>query len=52
MKALCQLRAEDDGATAIEYALILAAIAAVIVVLVIALGGKVRDMFNRANTGW
>jgi pilus assembly protein Flp/PilA len=40
------LRQEDRGATAVEYGLIVALIAAVIVVIVGLLGGKVADAFS------
>ncbi len=47
--------AKDDGASAVEYGLLVAAIAAVIVVIVFALGGLVRDKFqstcNAIDTG-
>ncbi len=36
----------DDGASAVEYGLLVAAIAALIVVIVFALGGLVRDVFK------
>ena len=36
----------DEGASAVEYGLLVAAIAAVIVVIVFALGGLVRDKFH------
>jgi pilus assembly protein Flp/PilA len=39
---------EDTGASAVEYGLLLAAIAAVIVIVVFALGGAVRDMFTES----
>jgi pilus assembly protein Flp/PilA len=46
----CKLQAlwatRDRGATAVEYGLIVAAIAAVIVVTVITLGTKVEDAFK------
>jgi len=41
---------EDTGASAVEYGLLLAAIAAVIVIVVFALGGAVRDMFTESCT--
>jgi|GEM_PF-1920647 len=49
-------RLADDGASAVEYALLVAAIAAVIAALVFALGSYVRGAFqtscdNIANTG-
>ena len=37
---------KDDGASAVEYGLLVAAIAALIVIIVFALGGLVRDVFN------
>jgi pilus assembly protein Flp/PilA len=49
MNALQRLATDDSGASAIEYALLIAAIAALIVVLVLALGGKVFNMFGAAN---
>ena len=49
---LCRVRElvrDEGGATAIEYALILAAIAAVITVIVIQLGTKVEALYSKAN---
>ena len=43
-------RCDDTGASAVEYGLLLAAIAAVIVIVVFALGGVVRDMFTESCT--
>jgi len=40
----------DDGATAVEYGLLVAAIAAVIVAVVFLLGGKVSSAFDHTNT--
>ena len=40
----------DRGATAVEYGLMVALIAAVIVGVVAALGGKVNDAFTTVNT--
>ncbi len=37
----------DEGASAVEYGLLVAAIAAVIVVVVFALGGLVKDKFSK-----
>jgi pilus assembly protein Flp/PilA len=39
----------DRGATAVEYGLIVAAIAAVIVVVVVTLGGKINAAFTAVN---
>ena len=36
----------DSGASAVEYGLLVAAIAALIVIVVFALGGLVRDVFK------
>ncbi len=39
---------DDTGASAVEYGLLLAAVAAVIVFAVFALGGAVQDMFSES----
>jgi pilus assembly protein Flp/PilA len=39
-------RRGDDGASAVEYGLLVAAIAALVVIIVFALGGLVRDVFT------
>lgn len=43
---------EDDGATAVEYALMLALIAAVIFTAVDLLGVKVADTFTDLDAQW
>lgn len=40
-------RKNEDGASAVEYGLLVAAIAAVIVVVVFLLGGYVKEAFNK-----
>ncbi|GLY02630.1 MULTISPECIES: Flp family type IVb pilin [Actinoplanes] len=40
----------DEGATAVEYSLLAALIAGVIVVAVTALGGRITTMFNNLVT--
>ncbi|GLY02629.1 MULTISPECIES: Flp family type IVb pilin [Actinoplanes] len=40
----------DEGATAVEYSLLAALIAGVIVVAVTALGGRIRTLFNTLIT--
>ncbi len=45
--ALCK---DEEGPTAIEYALLAAAIAGVIVGVVLALGKKVNNLFEDANS--
>ncbi|MGX5697103.1 Flp family type IVb pilin [Agromyces soli] len=43
------LRSEEDGATAVEYGLIVALIAAVIVGVVVILGGQINDAFQTVS---
>lgn len=43
---------DDSGATAVEYGMLVAAIAAVIVTAVFLLGTKVLAAFNAINTAW
>lgn len=46
---LVTMRRDDDdrGASAVEYGLLVAGIAAVIVVLVMTLGGRIHDSFQK-----
>ena len=46
-RPLCR---DDGGATAVEYGLMVALIAAVIVVAVTALGSKLKTVFNGIST--
>jgi pilus assembly protein Flp/PilA len=41
---------EDRGVTAVEYALMVAAIAVAIIVIVFTLGGNISKLFNKVNT--
>jgi pilus assembly protein Flp/PilA len=41
---------DEEGATAVEYGIMVAAIAAVIVTVVYAIGGKVNTAFTAVNT--
>jgi pilus assembly protein Flp/PilA len=41
---------DESGASAVEYGLIIAAIAAVTVIILFALGGVVRDLFTESCT--
>ena len=43
---------DEEGATAVEYAIMAAAIAAVIVVVVFSIGVKTKDMYNLLDTKW
>ena len=40
-------RKDEQGASAVEYGLLVAAIAALIVIIVFALGGVVKDVFTK-----
>ena len=42
----------EDGATAVEYSIMVGLIAAVIIATVIALGGEVLAMFNALLAAW
>ncbi len=46
MRSLMNAR-NDEGASAVEYGLLVAAIAAVIVVIVFALGGVIKNVFSK-----
>ena len=41
---------DERGASAVEYGLLVAGIAALVVVVVFALGGTIRDAFSSTNT--
>lgn len=43
---------QEDGAMAIEYAILAASIAAVIAATVIAVGEKLPTMFSAVSTAW
>jgi pilus assembly protein Flp/PilA len=43
-------RKDEKGASAVEYGLLVAAIAALIVIIVFSLGGVVKDVFNKTCT--
>ena len=51
IKTLLAARGREQGATAVEYGLLVALIAAAIVGLVFVLGGTVGDAFNDTNEG-
>ncbi len=40
----------EDGASAVEYAILIAAIAAIIVAIVFVLGGRVKSAFSKTNS--
>lgn len=43
---------DEEGASAVEYAVLIALIAAVIILSVGFLGGSTRDGFNSVNPAW
>lgn len=45
-----RFRRDQEGATAVEYGLMLALIAAVIITAVATLGGSTRDCFTKVDT--
>jgi pilus assembly protein Flp/PilA len=47
LQRLARRRQDESGASAVEYGLLAVAIAAVIVIIVFALGGVVRDLFTQ-----
>jgi pilus assembly protein Flp/PilA len=49
IQILAKLARDEDGATAVEYGLIVAAIAGVIAAVVFALGPKVSNGFTKVN---
>jgi pilus assembly protein Flp/PilA len=49
--SLLHLVRDDRGATAVEYGLIVAAIAGVIIAVVVVLGGKINNTFNNVQLG-
>jgi pilus assembly protein Flp/PilA len=49
-KNAMKLFKDEDGATAVEYGLIVAAIAGIIVAIVFVLGNKVKNNFNNVQS--
>jgi pilus assembly protein Flp/PilA len=47
---MARLRTEEKGATAVEYGIMVALIAVVIIVAVSTLGGTLNDMFTNVET--
>lgn len=50
LRRLKRLANDPSGATAVEYALIVGAIAGVIGIVVYVLGAKTNNLYNRVNT--
>lgn len=49
MKKFLEFLKDEEGATAVEYGIMVAAIAAVIIAVVIAVGGKTNNAFQKVN---
>ena len=49
-RLICLLR-DDGGATAVEYGLMVAAIAGVIIAVISSLGNTINNAFNNAQLG-
>ena len=52
MERIKRFLRDEAGATAVEYGIMLAAIAAIIVATVFSMGEKVLTLFQSATTGW
>ena len=50
IRAMLTAPREDKGATAVEYGLLVALIAAVIVTIVVTLGGQINNAFTTVST--
>ncbi len=51
MGTLLGLLRDDEGATAVEYGLIVAAVAGLIVAVVFVIGNKMNNAFNNVQAG-
>ena len=52
MKGLIKFLKDEEGATAVEYSILAAAIAAVIAAVVYQVGIKANDAFSSVNDAW
>jgi len=50
--AFTRLIRDESGATAIEYGLLIAGIAAAVIVVVYALGAKVNGLYDSVTSRW
>ena len=50
MKSIWRFLKEEDGASGVEYGILVAAVAAVIILVALAVGGKVSSGFEAVNT--
>ncbi len=51
MKWLAKFVKEDEGTTAVEYGIMIAALAAVIITIVISVGSNTNTAFNNIDAG-
>lgn len=49
MKGLIKFLRDEEGATAVEYGIMVAAIAAVIILVVVAVGERTEEAFDAVN---
>ena len=49
-RRLINLIRDEEGASAVEYALLVGGIAAVVMTMIYALGGSINAMFSTVNT--
>ncbi len=49
---LLRLISDSSGATAVEYAIIVSAIAGLIAAVVYVLGSKTNNIYNNVSKGW
>ncbi len=50
MKKIMSFLKDEEGATAVEYGIMVAAIAAVIVIIVISVGKKTNNAFSKVDS--
>jgi len=51
LRQLTRLASDSSGATAVEYALIVSAVAGIIVAVVYVLGAKTNNLYNNVQKG-
>jgi pilus assembly protein Flp/PilA len=51
MKQLINFLKDEQGASGVEYGIMVAAVAAVIIVVAFSIGGKVKGAFDTVDTG-
>ena len=52
LKVIKRIREDEEGASAVEYGLLVAAIAAIVILLVFAIGGWVKGAFQDTCEGF